>query len=227
MGYGSYDNRGSAIPAISFNEGDAARLSAAISSVSANYEVDLPEAVKIGMLTTLKSLQASTRVSKSHRTLKVANKAGYNKRDMNRMNRFQVVYDFPAKVKNLEQPIYVYGDTKEQAKKNYPRTKLYWSGTAKASWGWIAKKIYQTSELERSGGKHTRRTAVYGFANYKDGVAQAVAVNKLDYIQSAFFGGESARKPAADTALARAAILLESRVQNLHKINARKAGFRL
>lgn len=184
------------------------------------------DAVRIGTIALLRSMQASTKVAPRRRKvtreyLTVVN-TSTGKSRRRRIKHSYVAEGLDTRTGSpMRIPIRAWSLAEA---KMHPRARIKRWGLAKASWGWAMQQLFGGSiggaraDLPRPASAIETSKMIDRVTGY----AEAIITNRLGYISRALSGG---RGPAVSTAMARAAATMRSRIDQAVKRATMEAGY--
>lgn len=185
------------------SESDIADFQAQMARLTGELKKSPQEACKMGTIALLKALQTSTKTSPGFRKLKPMDKA-----DRFGVRSYAIDWDHDVSEKKREWAVPMLRGAKPE---NHPLGKIHYQGTAKASWGWAMWGLFQQGRPAYRGRRlHKKTVDLRKYAG--DGHYEVHVENFVSYINSAFHGGQSARKPSVDSAMARATAVMRGRI---------------
>lgn len=193
---------------LQFDKADIAAFQWQMMRLQTELKMAPEDAVRVGAVAALKSMQASTRKSKPRRKVTQERTEVFN--IYTRKGRMAKVRNSYVSEKWLKdgnvQRIEIFASSLAEAKKS-PLVRIQYSGLARASWGWAMQRLFN-----KGGSSNVRKPYRPFLETSASGRGQDYGIdinNTLDYISRAMQGG---RGPAVSTALGRASRAMKGRI---------------
>lgn len=178
------------------------------------------EAARAGGITLLKSLQASTIVSRQRRTVRPSKSASEKKSRVGR-NQVFVMETLQSSTGAIRNIALFYPDL--ETAKMHPGARIRKRGLAKQSWGWAMRDLFGKYSSQEYRGPRPNDALRYYVSNEAGEADSYIEIeNRLGYIRKSLRGGG---RLAVDTAMRRAANTIKGRIAYGVKKATREAGY--
>lgn len=209
---------------LKFNEADMARFRSNLRRYQTELAKTPREALRVGVLTYLTSVRASTKQAPKRRKVRVSQKARRTRvtDKLGNVKRIFVVEALDRKTGQTSN-IPIFARTLAEAKED-PRAIIRKWGLAKKSWGWMMRKLYGQmlgGEVNPAAVVKPSMVSATSRFDFDTGYSEAVLENKLEYMPSALSGS----RLAVSTALERANKSMESKIAMAVDKATREAGY--
>lgn len=174
------------------------------------------DVLRVGGLSVLRSMQSSTTISRTRRTVRVSKKARHKRYKGNRLFVMEALDSYSGAMRNIT--IY-YPDL--ATAKLHPGARVRNKGLGRTSWGWAMQRLFGQYSVSEYKGQRFDDVLRY-FVNDDENTSKIEIENRLFYIEKALSGG---RGPAVATAYARAAAVMKGRADHAIKVATSEAGY--